>query len=193
MAEHIRNQRGEGDKLRALIVDATTALVDDGTPVASLSLRSIARAAGISAPSIYPHFNHLDALVAEVIDTSFLELRQLIDASGTDDPADSLLGACVAYFQFGRGHVERYRAMFSPDGYGPESGAALTHLESLLEACVASGQSASTDVHGDAFILWAAMHGMTTIPRPTRVADRRLGASDRAALFEELVTRIARL
>lgn len=193
MAEHVRNQRGEGDKLRALIVDAATRMVDEGVPVASLSLRSIARAAGISAPSIYPHFASLDVLVTALIDASFLELRRLIEASATADPADTLRAACVAYFQFGRAHVERYRAMFSPDGYGPESGQALAYLETLLAECVSAGASASTDVHGDAFILWAAMHGMTTIPRPARVADQRLGASDRSALFAELVTRLARL
>jgi AcrR family transcriptional regulator len=192
---HVRNSRGEGDKLRGLIVDAATGLVDDGADASALSLRAIARAAGISAPSIYPHFASLELVLAAVIDESFAELLTVIRAAATaaPDARAALLAACATYFEFGRTHVERYRAMFSPDGYGPQSGEALAYLEQLLGECVSSGASASTDVHGDAFLLWAAMHGMTTIPRPARVEDRRLGASDRSALFVVLVERIAAL
>ena len=191
----VRNSRGDGDKLRGVIVRAATDLVDRGADASTLSLRSIARAAGISAPSIYPHFASLELVVAAVIDESFAELLALIRdaADAAPDPRAALLAACATYLEFGRSHVERYRAMFSPDGYGPQSGAALEYLEVLLGGCVSSGASASTDVHGDAFVLWAAMHGMTTIPRPARPEDRRLGAADRSALFATMVTRIAKL
>ena len=194
-APHIRNSRGEGDRLRALIVSAATALVDGGTDASTLSLRSIARAAGISAPSIYPHFASLDLVTAAMVNESFVELRlQLATArDAAPDPRAALVAACAAYFDFGRSHVERYRAMFSPAGYGRESGTALKFLERMLQDCVDEGSSDSVDVHGDAFVLWAAMHGMTTIPRPARTEDWRLGASDRNALFTAMVGRIARL
>ena len=194
-APHVRNSRGEGDKLRGLIVGAATTLVDGGTNASALSLRSIARAAGISAPSIYPHFSSLELVVAAMVDDSFVELRGLLAATrdAAPDAASALVAACAAYFDFGRSHVERYRAMFSPTGYGRESGAALELLERMLQDCVDAGASDSTDVHGDAFVLWAAMHGMTTIPRPARTEDWRLGASDRHALFTAMVGRIARL
>jgi AcrR family transcriptional regulator len=192
---HVRNSRGEGDKLRGLIVDAAISLIDDGTEVGALSLRAVARRAGISAPSIYPHFASLELLRAAVVDASFAQLRDEITLAQRDTttPADALLDTCRAYFAFGRSHVERYRAMFSPEGYGPESGASLEFLEQLIAACVAAGESHSTDVHGDAFVLWAAMHGMTTIPRPARREDWRLGTSDRGALFETMVRRLALL
>jgi AcrR family transcriptional regulator len=192
---HVRNSRGEGEKLRSLIVESAIELVDDGTEATALSLRAVARRAGISAPSIYAHFGSLDLVIAAVVDASFVELRdQIVDAQErASSPADGLIATCVAYFTFGRSHVERYRAMFSPDGYGPESGNALEFLEIAITACVEAGESASIDVHGDAFLLWAAMHGMTTIPRPARREDWRLGASDRNALFDTMVRRLARL
>jgi AcrR family transcriptional regulator len=192
---HVRNSRGEGDKLGALIVDAATDLIDEGADVGALSLRSIARHAGISAPSIYPHFARLDLVIAAVIDQSFVELRGEIGRARAmaASPADALLAICIAYFTWGRAHVERYRAMFAPEGYGPESGNSLAFLEEAITACVSAGESASTDVHGDAFMLWAAMHGMTTVPRPARRDDWRLGSSDRGALFASMVRRIAQL
>ena len=193
--QHVRNSRGEGDKLGALIVDAATSLIDEGVEVGGLSLRAIARRAGISAPSIYPHFGNLELVIAAVIGHSFVELRReiAIAQASAATPADALLAMCSAYFTWGRAHVERYRAMFSPEGYGPESGASLEFLEQAIAACVKAGQCTSTDVHGDAFILWAAMHGMTTVPRPARQEDWRLGASDRNVLFASMVRRIALL
>lgn len=196
MAEpHVRNSRGEGDKLATAIIAAAIALVDEGTEANALSLRAIARTAGISAPSIYPHFASLDLLRAAVIDASFVELRADIAAAqhGADTPTHALLATCRAYFAFGRAHVERYRAMFSPEGYGPESGTSLAFLERLIADCVTAGESSSSDVHGDAFVLWAAMHGMTTVPRPARREDWRLGTTDRSVLFETMVRRLALL
>ncbi len=192
---HVRNARGDGVKLRGLIIEAAIGLIDDGAEANALSLRSIARRAGISAPSIYAHFASIESLHAAVIDASFIELRSAIVAAQSSEPSPSrvLLATCRAYFSFGRAHVERYRAMFSSNGYGPEAGASLELLEQILTSCVTAGESTSTDVHGDAFVLWAAMHGMTTIPKPARREDWRLGASDRGQLFESMVGRIARL
>jgi AcrR family transcriptional regulator len=189
---HIRNSRGQGDRLRGQILAAARDVIDAGADASTLSLRAIARAAGISAPSIYPHFASIELVIAGVVDESFIELRGLLrDAAvKSTGPREALVAACAAYFGFGREHVERYRTMFSPDGYGAESGASLELLEQLLQNCVDAGVSTSTDVHGDSFILWAAMHGMTTIPRPSRREDWRLGTSDRNALFVELVTRL---
>ena len=67
-----RNPRGDGARLRDEILTAATALVDDGE--VPLSLRGVARRAGISAPSIYGHFADLDALVAAMLAQSFREL-----------------------------------------------------------------------------------------------------------------------
>lgn len=193
--EHIRNSRGEGDKLRRVIIDAAITLVDIGSPLETLSLRAIARQGGISAPSIYAHFPNLEAVRRAVIDDSFIELRNEIVASWSPalNAESVLVRTCTAYFEFGRHHIERYRAMFSPEGYGPQSGAALELLEEQLSACVMDGVSHSTDVHGDAFLLWAAMHGMTALPRPMRSEDWRLGPVDRVELFERMVLRIAQI
>ena len=51
-----RNPRGSGDRLREEIVEAGIRLVDETGDSAALTLRGVARAAGIAAPSIYQHF-----------------------------------------------------------------------------------------------------------------------------------------
>ena len=57
-----RNPRGSGTRLRDEIIDASIALIDETDDPAALTLRGIARQAGITAPSIYRHFADLAAI-----------------------------------------------------------------------------------------------------------------------------------
>lgn len=51
------NPRGQGPRLRQDILDAATALLGR-EPAVAVTLRAIARQAGVAAPSIYAHFPH---------------------------------------------------------------------------------------------------------------------------------------
>ena len=193
--EHKRNARGEGEKLSRQIVDAAVALIDGGEDASAVSLRAVARSAGISAPSIYAHFDGLDAIMAAVINQSFDELRTEMSAAADEqpDPAHALRSSLAAYLRFGQSHPGRYAAMFSPSGYGPDAIAALEFIQSTLAAAVAAGQSASDDVRADSWMLWVALHGMTTLQPPADPSLRRLDWLDRPAMFEATVSRLARL
>jgi AcrR family transcriptional regulator len=62
-----RNPRGQGDRLRADIIEAASRLLAD--PAAPpLTLRGVARAAGVAATSVYLHFADTDELVLAVAD-----------------------------------------------------------------------------------------------------------------------------
>ncbi|WP_329033989.1 TetR/AcrR family transcriptional regulator [Streptomyces sp. NBC_01725] len=109
-----RNRRGEGGHLRADILAAATDLLDHGDERA-VTLRAVARKAGIAAPSIYPHFPGRPAILLAVVREAFAELafrlRTAVDAAG-DDAEQRLYAACHAYLDFAAAHPERYRAMF---------------------------------------------------------------------------------
>lgn len=192
---HVRNARGEGDLLRQQITDAAIALIDRGENASTLSLRAIARAAGISAPSIYAHFDGLDEIREAVLAQSFDELKLELEraAAETNTPARSLRASLAAYLRFGQAHPQRYAAMFSPNGYGPHAIAALDLLQEMLQSAVAAGESDSDDVRGDSWMLWAALHGMTTLQAPAHPGRRHLHWLDRPAMFETTVRRLARL
>ena len=57
----------------------------------------------------------------------------------------------------------------------------------------AAGESTSADPHGDAYLLWVALHGMATLEKPARDDYLRLGPLDRAAVVGTLIERLARL
>src|SRR4051812_11305000 len=94
VAGRARNRRGEGSRLRDEIVDAAVGLLDETGDERVLTLRSIARQAGIAAPSIYRHFPDQPAIMLAVVRAAFDELNETLRAAvagNEDDPRARLL------------------------------------------------------------------------------------------------------
>jgi AcrR family transcriptional regulator len=181
--------------LREEILDAAIVLIDETGDPGSLTLRGVARRAGISAPSIYPHFGDLSTLLEAVLSRSFDELRDAVAAAVdvASDAARALVAAGLAYVRFASTHPARYRLMFSADGYAPNAVDTFGLVEGLIRSCTALGLSSSTDPHRDAWMVWAGLHGVATLDKPSRPEYLRLGTLDRTAMLEEIVVRLAGL
>ncbi|MCE6998289.1 TetR/AcrR family transcriptional regulator [Saccharothrix sp. S26] len=166
-----RNRRGEGPRLREDIVRAATALIVRTGTDQTVTLRSVAREVGISAPSIYAHFTDRDAIVEAVVLEAIAQLHGDVEAAVTahEDPVEGLLAGCAAYIDFGTREPARYRVLFDWPRLKPAAARtddsdsrgldAFHVLVRNLEACVRAGRSASTDPFGDAVALWTALHG----------------------------------
>jgi AcrR family transcriptional regulator len=190
-----RNPRGSGAQLRTAIIAAAIQLIDEAGDASRLTLRGVARQAGISAPSIYAHFADLDEVIDAVLSASFDELLASTQKAmaAEPDPVASLIAAAQAYVQFGWAHRPRYRLMFAATGFAPDAVATFSLVEEGIRSCVESGRSSSTDPHADAFLVWVGVHGMATLEKPDRETLRRLGPLDRPQLLNEMVTRLARI
>ena len=190
-----RNPRGSGIQLADEIVAAAITLLDESNDPATLTLRGIARQAGITAPAIYSHFPDRAAVIAGLLARSFEELRDVVQAAldGQDDPVAALVAAGRAYVQFAWDHPGRYRLMFAAGGYAPDAVGTFTLVKEAIKSCVHAGVSASDDPHTDTWLLWAALHGVATLEKAARSAYLRLGALDRPAMLETLIGRITRL
>jgi AcrR family transcriptional regulator len=178
----VRNARGDGARLRDEIVSAATVLLQSG-PAESVTLRAVARAAGITAPSIYRHFGSVDDILRAVIEQTFAELEErLRDAVADAAGSEKVWNAARAYLAFAQDRPEQYRLLFGgawnaadlPDEATRErEERAQLGLESLqilidaLAAAVAAGVSASTDPARDAVALWTGLHGLATLRRTT--------------------------
>jgi AcrR family transcriptional regulator len=177
-----RNRRGEGALLRDEIVAAAERLLEREGDEEALTLRSVAREAGISAPSIYAHFADREAILDAVLDIAFERLRQLVlvAAEVVEDPVERLKAGCQAYARFGTQEPARYRVLFGrqranrppadplndiselPEVWRRRHEAFMTMVEAL-EACVQAGRSASTDPFADATTLWTSLHGAVSM------------------------------
>lgn len=72
------NRQEQKLRTRRSIVDAAFSLLDEQRSLSSISLREVARAAGIAPTSFYRHFKDIDELGLTLVDEGGLALRQLM-------------------------------------------------------------------------------------------------------------------
>ena len=102
--------------LRETLLDAAEALLAQRGAEA-LSLRDVARGAGVSHAAPYHHFAGLPELLAALAARSFSQLGAAMQASVDAHPADAreqLLAIAAAYVDFARRRPARFRLMFGP-------------------------------------------------------------------------------
>ena len=179
-----RNRRGEGARLRDDILAAATSLIDEVGTEEAVTLRAVARRAGIAAPSIYSHFADRQEILLAVVRDAFADLTdRLNDTVSTARPRDDdaavarLIAFCEAYVDFADEKPRVYRLMFggvwnaeqavlagsvSADDVSSLGSEALRLLHTCLDDCVAAGRSTSTDPTSDAVALWLGLHGLAS-------------------------------
>jgi AcrR family transcriptional regulator len=172
-----RNPRGQGDRLRDEIVTAAALLLDETGSSEAVTLRAVARRAGISAPSIYRHFPDAQAILLVIAQEAFAQLgRRLAEAADTepDDPTARLVRVAHAYLAFAEKTPSQYRVMFGGlwtadltrgDAITQADVTALGQetidvLTNCLVDCITAGTSTSTDPHTDVIALWLGLHGL---------------------------------
>ena len=102
-----------GDLRRALIEAARVIIVRDGAQ--ALSLRGVAREAGVSPAAPYHHFKDKQELVLAVGQLGFEELGIVMEqelAKCSDDPQERLTVIGVSYVLFARDNPALYRLMY---------------------------------------------------------------------------------
>jgi AcrR family transcriptional regulator len=175
-ANRRRNPRGHGDRLREDIIDAASQLLSD--PAAPpLTLRGVARAAGIAATSVYLHFADTDALLIAVADRHFGELAAAQQAArdAAAGPRDAVLAMALAYCDFGLANPGLYQVMFGnplpavdDPAQIPGRAAFEQRTEAIAAALRAAGDSGGTDASGPAtggtafgasLLIWQLLHG----------------------------------
>jgi AcrR family transcriptional regulator len=177
-----RNARGAGARLREEIIAAATRLLE-AQPAESITLRAIAREAGITAPSIYRHFATVGDVLRAVVEATFDVLEdRLRNASVGDSAVTRLRSVCASYLSFAEENPEQYRLLFGgawnaadlpvdADAERSERAdiglATFAVLVERIADCVEEGSSTSTDPADDAAGLWVGLHGFASLRRTT--------------------------
>jgi AcrR family transcriptional regulator len=114
-----RNARGEGERLRAALMEAAAELMLEHGSAERLSIRSITARAGVSPTALYLHFTDKEELLRAVSAEAFEELgRYLREAAAVhpDDPAARLRAMGEAYISFAQERPGHYRILFATPG-----------------------------------------------------------------------------
>ena len=174
-----RARKGEGDLLREEILDATERLLVETGSEEAVSIRLVARATGVTPPSIYRHFADKNALMFEVCSRVFTRLDEVLEAAiaGIEDPVEALAERGRAYVRFGVEHPEQYRIMFMgaayamPDAWEEilDTGSFAHLVEGIQRVMDAGRMDTDTDAFTMALHVWANIHGLTSllVARPT--------------------------
>ena len=171
-----RNPRGKGNRLRAEILRAAAAILEETGDESAVTLRAIAREVGIAAPSIYAHFPDREAVLDQLVADGFAEFTVTLQTavSAFADPVDRLYAGCRAYLNYAAERPERYRILFHHPGVKlrerqidpaarAQGAAALDVLVQAIAACAAADRSATDDPFADAVAVWVALHGLATL------------------------------
>ncbi|HJR45774.1 MAG TPA: TetR/AcrR family transcriptional regulator [Actinomycetota bacterium] len=168
-----RAKRGEGEKLRAQILEAANELLIETGDQEAVSIRAVADRVGVTPPSIYMHFADKNDLIFAVCEGHFNALDEAVQeaAAGIDDPLLSLHRRGRAYIQFGLDNPEQYRILFmskpaaAPHGFQEErlkGSASFDHLveavQQVIDAGVFEGEATQISI-----CLWVAVHGITSL------------------------------
>lgn len=104
--------------LRERIVDAADALLREGG-VAALSMREVARRAGVTHQAPYHHFADRESILADLVIEGFERLAQRLarvnDASHGVPAHRWLRDSCRAYVHFALDEPGRFSVMFRPE------------------------------------------------------------------------------
>jgi AcrR family transcriptional regulator len=175
-----------GDLRAALLDAALEVLEEDGAT--ALSLRAVARRAGVSAAAPYRHYADREALVSAVAAVGYRDLAERLAAAhpAPSTPAQ-LADVAVAYVCFAIERPALFRIMFSEpcDRDNDERVAATAAVTHYLREIVARAFPDS-DPEALAPAIWALVHGLAFL-----YLDGKLEPTDPAAVDERVSSAVA--
>lgn len=160
VAPQMRARAYHHGDLRNALLDAARAILEEETAT-ELSLRAVARRAGVSHAAPYRHFPNHEALLVELAIEGFGELRQELASAGAQTGAESdrIAKIGAAYMRFVARRPELASLMFGPQLPNRDA------FPALGTAADAIGSEIGAALHDNALGLavWSAVHGLAML------------------------------
>jgi len=166
-----------GDLRRALMESADAILEREGPN--ALSLRAVAREAGVSPAAPYHHFKDKDELLSAIAQEGFARLKAALTGacaaaalaatgSAEQEPRRKLSDLGMAYVKFAQSHPALYQVMYdrarAEDALPQKSDQEHDHnaFQIVKDAMTEAGGNhfSETDIHLAAIASWCAAHGL---------------------------------
>jgi AcrR family transcriptional regulator len=104
-----RTQAERRQHTRQALIDAALLRLEAGESFDSLSLRSVARAAGVVPTAFYRHFDGMDELGLALVEESFRSLRAMLrEAREQPDPSDIIHRSVQILLDHARAHRQHF-------------------------------------------------------------------------------------
>ena len=179
------------DPLRRVVLDVAVAISRDEGPDA-ISLRKVARDAGVSHQAPYHHFGDRAGIFAAIAEEGFSKLSAALIANHND----GISGMCEAYVRFALEHAGHFRVMMRNDlcdlqNYPSALFQADRAFNLLLEAVTSAlGNNATDDdIKTHTAFIWSVGHGLATLLLDGPLEIKLEGIAD----VNALISHVARL
>ena len=161
---------GTADRL----VEAAEAILEE-SGLEGLSLREIARQAGVTHGAPLRHYASFSALLAEVAARGFRVLDEAVERAAASvapgaEPTDRLATGARAYLDCAVARPGVFALMFRPElldashpGFARDSQRAFEQLVRLVRNAQDAGWNTARDTRQLAGSLWAAVHGLASL------------------------------
>lgn len=164
--------RAADDDVRARVLTAAVALIDK-VGLSGVSMREVARAAGVSHQAPYHYFPDREAIFAALCEEGFKILALRLERTIVlPVPAvDRFVQAGQIYVEFAFDHPALFRIMFRPDLVAMErfpdvkacGDRAFQTVPALVQACIAEGLPADPSVEALIVLAWSIPHGLACL------------------------------
>ncbi|TDV45399.1 TetR/AcrR family transcriptional regulator [Actinophytocola oryzae] len=182
--------------LREALLKATLELIET-EGIGAVSLRQVARSAGVSPGAPYHHFPDRAALLTALSDEGFRRLADTLTRAHetTSTATEALEAILLAYVEFAQANPAYFRLMFRPElkqshkgDTGTEAGeAAFAVLDTTVSECLAEKES---DINQDvlAMTMWSLVHGYASLWLDGQLTNRTTNPAKLASQITKLTT-----
>jgi AcrR family transcriptional regulator len=181
-----------GELRKSLIEAGLDILSEKGAE--AMSLRAVARKAGVSQTAPYRHFADKDELLAAISEEGFMELSNRLSETITqyDTPDEQLIQTGVTYVQFAMDKPEHHKVMFGGMVNMENEHASLRKVSDeafgKLAALVTAGQSQKSfreeNPAMSTLATWSLVHGLSVLLLNKHIDLSQFGTDDAKPLAE---------
>lgn len=167
----------ESGELRARIVRASIELIEE-EGLAHLSMREVARRAGVTHQAPYHHFADREAILGEIAEQGFRLLGERFNEVARENPrgtpqreVDRLIRLGETYVEFACKHPAHFRIMFRPElvdlercpSARAEGDSAFGTVQRIVHEAVEGGVPARPSEGALVAFLWSTVHGLSCL------------------------------
>lgn len=158
--------------LREVLISSALEILKEGT-LQDLSLRALARKAGVSQTAPYRHFEDKEALIVVLIQegSAILQASMAMASKETNDPVEQLVNLGVAYYDFSQEHPAHFRLMFGGSLENTEKHEHIFEneqegydvLEEVITACMKLPHAPKLPPNLICLTCWSLVHGLASL------------------------------
>ncbi|MBT5185814.1 MAG: TetR/AcrR family transcriptional regulator [Kordiimonadaceae bacterium] len=183
--------------LREVLITSALEILKEGT-IQDLSLRALARKAGVSQTAPYRHFEDKEALIVVLIlEGSAIMQEYMKNAIAiSDDPVERLINLGISYCDFSQDHPAHFRLMFSGNVEDKEKYEALVEadkngseiVEVIVSECMKLPNAPQIKPEIVRLACWSLVHGLANLILNDVIRDDILIKRDKRTVVSEVIS-----